>query len=399
MRANSAAAFSGGAGADTFAVQEGFSSNSIDGGAGLDTLAALGDSGTDNTWDITGTNAGSLDQGTGPTQDFAGLESLAGDGDNDTFVFNGGSTTGFIDGGAGADVLDYSGIGNAVTVTLSSATGGTANNVGTTFTNIDGVIGSAMGDDQLIGANIDNAWQLGTGSNVNNFSFSAIEFTQGGTGADIATLTGSHSGDGYFAFDGGEGTDSVAVSGGAIVGNIDLAAEVISLGGSQFNDGSATLNATGGNTIVVTDTVLLNNYVLVLEDLTGSVTSDNVAEIQVGSGSVLTVKSPDLGAAENASVFAFRTLAGGQTIIDLASNTNPDAVFLLQNFGTNFVVENNFENATIITVDLIETNVFGIAQNVGLEEDVIVWAAYSPESRLINVIDKGIQLPQGQNLN
>jgi len=114
---------------------------------------------------------------------------------------------------------------------------------------------------------------------------------------------------------------------------------------------------------------------------------------------VLTVKSPDLGTAENANVFAFRTLEGGQTIIDLASNTNPDAVFLLQNFGTNFVLENNFENATIITVDVIETNVFGIAQNVGLEEDVIVWAAYSPESRLINVIDKGIQLPQGQNLN
>jgi hypothetical protein len=62
-------------------------------------------------------------------------------------------------------------------------------------------------------------------------------------------------------------------------------------------------------------------------------------------------------------------------------------------------VENNFENATIITVDIVETNVFEIAQNVGLEEDIIVWSAYSPELRLLNVIDKGIQLPQGQNLN
>jgi hypothetical protein len=234
---------------------------------------------------------------------------------------------------------------------------------------------------------------------VNNFSFSAIEFTQGGTGADIASWTGSHAGDGYFTFDGGEGNDSVAVSGGVIVGDIDLVAEVISLGGSSFNDGSATLNATGGNTIVISNTVILENYQLILEDLTGSVTSQNVAEIQVGDGSMLTVKSANLGAAESANVFAFRTLAGGSTIIDLASNTDPDAVYLLQNFGTDFVVENNFENATITTVDIVETNVFGIAQNVGLEENIIDWATYSPDFRLYNVIDQGIALPQDQKPN
>ena len=164
---------------DTFLFGNGASvSVPVDGGLGIDTL--LGPD-VPNTWAINGTNSGALLGVTGFTQ----VESLTGGVAVDNFRFAGtGRLTGKIDGGAGADVLDYSARTSKVTVNLA-----TASATGTTgIASIESAIGSPFATDVLIGRNVANTWRIvGSGAgnlNSSEFGFTGFENITGGSALD-----------------------------------------------------------------------------------------------------------------------------------------------------------------------------------------------------------------------
>src|SRR5262249_33494707 len=135
----------GGAGKDLFKMTSAFGGTTIDGGAAVNTVSAPAASSFTNSWIINGTNSGTLLSQTATssgTLTFANIQNLTGGAGVDTFAFtDGGSVDGIIDGGTGANVLDFSGrTVNPVTVAMqpTTATGLTAN-----FKNIKTVHGSS----------------------------------------------------------------------------------------------------------------------------------------------------------------------------------------------------------------------------------------------------------------
>jgi hypothetical protein len=145
-------------------------------GSGSDTL--VGPNGP-NTWDITGSDFGSLG-----VVEFTGVANLTGGTANDTFDFgSAGSVTGTIRGGGGTNTLNYSGDGGAA-ATVNLATGAATRTGG--FSNIQVLVGSSSAADMLVGPNSTNTWTI-IGANagtVGAFSFSAVETLTGGTGLD-----------------------------------------------------------------------------------------------------------------------------------------------------------------------------------------------------------------------
>jgi hypothetical protein len=134
---------------------------------------------TANIWYITGANAGSLGN-----VSFTGIDNLTGGTGNDTFQFGvWGSVDGVVDGGSGANTLDYSGLdGLTVTVNLANAT---ASRTGG-FANFQSLVGTSSSGNTLIGPNATNVWSI-TGDNagtVGSFSFSEFGSPTGGTGVD-----------------------------------------------------------------------------------------------------------------------------------------------------------------------------------------------------------------------
>ena len=159
--------------------------------------------------------------------------------------------SGLIDGGAqvGSDTLDYSAVTAAVTT-----------KIGTNFANIESVTGDGI-NDTLVGADVANAWTInganagtvGTvafngfsnltgGSNSDGFTLSGGTLSgalDGGTGSntltadnlantwtitgtDAGTVTGITGGFSNIAnLTGGTGTDSFTLSGGTLSGAID----------------------------------------------------------------------------------------------------------------------------------------------------------------------------------
>jgi len=168
---------------DTFVFGNGASvSMPVDGGLGNDTLRGPD---VPSTWSINGTNLGTLVGVTAFTQ----MESLKGGAAADTFRFVGsGGLTGRIDGGAGADVLDYSSRTSSVTVNLTTSTA-----TGTTgITSIESAIGSPVATDVLVGRNVANNWRIiGSGAgnlNSTEFGFTGFENLTGGGALDRFVL-------------------------------------------------------------------------------------------------------------------------------------------------------------------------------------------------------------------
>jgi Ca2+-binding RTX toxin-like protein len=151
------------------------------------------------TWNLTGPNAGTITiQGcSGLT--FSGIDKLVGGAGEDTFIFTPGVVfSGKIDGGGGANTLDYSAYTTDVTVNLDSHTATGTNGIA----QIQNVIGGA-GMDTLTGDSQDNVFTGGPGPDTitgggghdtiietrdANFTLTNTRLTIGAEGTD--TLTG-----------------------------------------------------------------------------------------------------------------------------------------------------------------------------------------------------------------
>ncbi|MDD9863143.1 MAG: filamentous hemagglutinin N-terminal domain-containing protein, partial [Gammaproteobacteria bacterium] len=188
--------------------------------------------------------------------------SVTGGNDVDQFVFNGGSVTGTVAGGAGADgvntdTLNFSGLTTAVSVSLSgvpdadgfggSVSGGAE--VGA-FSGIGRLLGStAATDDRLTaGLSVGGAWMVGSSDSYNTapdglttrtLVFSNIEDLQGGSMEDTFVVSGAHTGD----LMGGGGADAFNLN-AALTGtaNGEAGDDTFILGAL----GSASLGLDGG---------------------------------------------------------------------------------------------------------------------------------------------------------
>jgi hypothetical protein len=154
----------------------------INGGTGSNTLVG---STVDNTWSITGDNAGTLASATidGPLS-FTSVQNLTGGTANNTFVFSDGAAiSGNLDGGAGGGALDFTAYSASVVVDLQT---GTATGVGGSIANITKVSGSTGG-----GAGVYNIL-VGNGGNVLSGGNGRPNLLVAGSSA--STLTGGDDG-------------------------------------------------------------------------------------------------------------------------------------------------------------------------------------------------------------
>jgi hypothetical protein len=211
----------------------------VNGGSGSNTLAG---SAADNTWNLTGNNAGTLTSASvaGPVM-FTGVQNLSGGPANDTFVFSDGAgISGNIQSGS-SGAFDYSAYTSDVTVNLQS---GTATGVGGGFAGIQTFTGGG-GNNTLVAADVPNVWNL-AGSNAGSVTgagtvtFTGFQNLTGGAAAntfifgDQADISGSLDGGG------GGSLDYSAYSTSVIV---DLqTATATGVGGGLIN----ILNVTGG---------------------------------------------------------------------------------------------------------------------------------------------------------
>jgi hypothetical protein len=158
------------------------SSVKVVGGTGGNTLVGPA---MDNSWALTGTNAGTLDG----WLSYTGFANLDGGGVADSFDFSpGGLVTGSIAAGAGNNWLNYARVSAAVTVNLGT---GSATDVDGTVSGIEGVVGGStsnvltgssrslliggQGVSQLVGGAGDNLMLAGTTTyDLNDVALEAI---------------------------------------------------------------------------------------------------------------------------------------------------------------------------------------------------------------------------------
>ena len=216
-----------GAGDDQFIMgAEGVANTTLDGGADSDTLIGRNQN---SYWNITGVNQGAVFEDTGsvnPETDtpyvtnFASIENLEGQQQNDNFVFaiNNSDITGSINGGVdGSDRLNYS-ERSSVVIDLAD---GALNQI----SDIEIIEGSGTGT-TLIGENNANTWSI-TGDNEGN--------VDGLTFINIANLVG------------GTDVDTFTVDGGRITGSLSGTRQTDSLGSSVADNSNDSLTITSAN--------------------------------------------------------------------------------------------------------------------------------------------------------
>ena len=136
---------------------------SLIGGTGETTSDTLIGPNTANAWNLTGGKTGNVND----EFEFSGVENLTGGTNTDVFNFTDGADSfGTINGGSGAgivDTLDYALVTGPIVVAMPNLSSKL-----TTFTGIESLIGSSIGQDILIGANATNSWSI-TGSDRGNY--------------------------------------------------------------------------------------------------------------------------------------------------------------------------------------------------------------------------------------
>lgn len=200
--------------ANTVNVNQGLSLTavSITGGAANDTLRGPNLS---NSWTVNAADGGTFSQAGNATVTFSSVQKLVGGSGSDTFAFTGGAISGIagkaIDGGAGSDRIDLSGLGGGATFTLSAinagsiagalvlsgfsaveslfgTTGNDVFNMGVNFA-VAGQVNGAAGTDFLGYAGYTAAVNanLSTGSASGTGGVAGIENVAGGAGNDVIT--------------------------------------------------------------------------------------------------------------------------------------------------------------------------------------------------------------------
>ena len=176
----------GGTGNDSFTLNGGSVTGSINGGVGTDSLTA---NNTPNSWNILSANGGNVDG----VFAFSNIENLTGGSGADTFILNTGSISGAIDGGAGGDSLAADNVANVWNITANDA--GTVTGVGS-FINIENLNGRNNTDDFSIGDGFSISGKIDGGGGQDTVDLStqsgAVLVDLGGTRyANIEQFTGN----------------------------------------------------------------------------------------------------------------------------------------------------------------------------------------------------------------
>jgi hypothetical protein len=201
-----------------------------------------------NTWSITGHNAGALTFA-GSTTSFTGVGNLIGGTSADDFVFaDGASVDTQIDGGENA-TLDYSAYSTPVTVQFGNLGMSNPTGVGVAF-GIQHYIGGGA-TNTLVGPNVATTWNV-TAQNAGNLnggvSFSGFQNLTGGTANDTFVLSDGAGVDGNI--DGGGGSNSLDESAYSTPVTVNLAASTATgVGGSIANLQRFLGSAAGGNSL------------------------------------------------------------------------------------------------------------------------------------------------------
>jgi filamentous hemagglutinin family protein len=173
---------SGNTSADTFTLQSGSITGTIDGGSGSDSIQA--DNNT-NVWDVTSQDAGSL---TGVNA-FQNIDNLLGGNSIDIFNINA-NLSGNVEGNANDDIFNVN-----------------------SLISVGGSLIGGVGADILIGPSQDSSWIVSgaDAGSVNGIGFTQIESITGGTADDTFNITNATTADLSGTIDGGDGNDVLAV--------------------------------------------------------------------------------------------------------------------------------------------------------------------------------------------
>jgi hypothetical protein len=274
-----------GGGNDKVNVQTTSGSLIVNGQGGNNTLVGPN---ANETWNITGTNAGTVGG-----VSFSNVQNLTGGTGNDLFVFsNSKGVTGTINGGGGTNELDYAAYTSAVTVNLASHTAtGTGG-----FSGIETLDGGT-GSNKLIGPNATNTWNI-TGTNAGNVAgvtFSAFPNLTGGTGMDVFVFSAGKNVTG--AINGGGGGDwlDYALYTTAVMVNLTTGAAT-GVGGGVTNiqnvragSGGCTLtgNAQGNILIGGSGALTINGgsgrSILIADNCAGHINGGSGTDILIGA--------------------------------------------------------------------------------------------------------------------
>lgn len=190
---------------------------SLIGGSGANTLIGAN---VNNTWTISGTNAGNVSNTLG-TVTFTSFANLTGGSAADTFDINNGQhVTGTLDGGAGTNTLNMAKVAASTTVNVTGTNAGTvAGGAGFAFADMQNWTGGA-GNDTLVfanGAGFTGLVNGGGGSNTLNFSASTSAITVDVTANNAGTINTAGVSFGFVSFQnwtGGSGNNTVAFANG-----------------------------------------------------------------------------------------------------------------------------------------------------------------------------------------
>ncbi len=176
----------GGNAGDTFNLNNG-TVNNISGGDGNNTMITNNNS---NTININGENIGNINSNI----DFNNIQNITTNSNNNTFNFNGNNPflSGNINSIEGNNILDYNNYtAGAITVKLGTNNPGTATSVGGTINRVIRVVGNNNPDNILIGEDTPNTWNITGSGDINEvFTFTGIDNLVGGNDNDIFIING-----------------------------------------------------------------------------------------------------------------------------------------------------------------------------------------------------------------
>ncbi|MEQ9001591.1 MAG: CHAT domain-containing protein [Coleofasciculus sp. B1-GNL1-01] len=273
----------------------------------------------ETTWTINGTDSGNL-SGFSNGLAFSSIENIVSGTANDTFVFsNNGTISGTINGGIGADSLDYSQNDSPVTLNLA------------TIENIEQVTGND--DSLLVGTDTLNTWTI-TESNSGTVN-STLTFN------DFSNLIGGNSDD-TFIFN---TNDNFSGNINGAAGNLILTGDEINLAGTISGTGDLTIQPlTPTQSIQVGGTDSGNPSIL-------EVTATELSLLQNGFSAIAIGRSDSSGSITVAGDVTFNDPVTFQAPVDAGSiNTTGGTIT-----GTDDATLTLQANQDIITGDIINS--------------------------------------------